>query len=238
MVQKASSPSSRWQRTAALTPMKINDTAASFSRSSPPPPPSHALCLSSVCLSLLVSRHLSPLHCPLFSSVYPSIYFFSVSILAPPLPLRLLILASCTHTDTLACNAANIKICAGWHSTFREGEGNTQSHYEDGVWLVVFKGSSANQRQHFPCGCLPLWLKLLSKASCRRQPLLQQYTHSGRGDTPSRHPSSCCSSRIPQLMHAGRCSEYRVYRGGICCTREYTWLLITREYSLQYPAVL
>lgn len=167
-----------------------------------------------------------------------SLYFFSVSILAPPLPLRLLILASCTHTDTLACNAANIKICAGWHSTFRDGEGNTQSHYEDGVWLVVFKGSSANRRQHFPCGCLPLWLKLLSKASCIRQPLLQQYTHSGRGDTPSRHPSSCCSSRIPQLMHAGRCSEYKVYRGGICCTREYTWLLITREHSLQYPAVL
>lgn len=130
MVQKASSPSSRQQRRAALAPMKINDAAASSSRSSPPPPPPHAFCLSSVCLLLLLSpQHLSPLHCPLYSSICPSIYFFNVSILAPPLPLLLLILASCTHThtDTHACNPANIKYAQA--DTVRlEMERETRSH--------------------------------------------------------------------------------------------------------------
>lgn len=152
---------------------KINDAAASFSRSSPPPPPFPpppppsssqyffsvpftATCFSAFIPSSPSSSFLLPLYVPFF------IYFFDISVHTPPPPSQLQIVESRKHTHTVmhACSTANIKICASWHSTERETHTVTEWR-----WCLIggLLESSANKRRWSPPGCLPLRLKLPMK---------------------------------------------------------------------------
>ena len=155
MVQKASSPSSRQQQRAALGLVKISDAAASFSRSSffflhhlLPLSLSlslsfafhyHSL-LSSIC-SLSTVQAASLLYIPFFFP-FPSISPVFLTLL-PPLPGRLQISASCIHTCKTGrarrartharrgCNSRDMRRLTQW--VLRDGEGDTQSHSQDGV---------------------------------------------------------------------------------------------------------
>lgn len=100
-----------------------------------------------------------------------------------------------------ACSSANIKICAGSHVVSVDGEGDTRSHTAGKVsdWWPV-GGSSANQRQRCPSGCLPPRAETPREAStCAGGSLSCSDAHSNRANTPPDHPSAGCSSRILPL---------------------------------------
>lgn len=166
---------------------------SSSNRSSfPPPPPPHSLCLS--LLSLHVHYHSLLSICPVLTVLLPSssllciplsfsFHLFLQHLYPCPSPSSFTVPdCSILHTHTLtlmhACSTANIKICAGWHSAFKRRRGkHTQSHSEDGVWLVAFSGP-----QPIRCSGLPLdvslsdWNSSWSLNMCKREPVLQWYT--------------------------------------------------------------
>lgn len=77
-----------------------------------------------------------------------------------------------THTNRgTTCMHGRAAVIKNMRSLTVRSEMKRETHSKDAVWLVSFKESSANRTQ-----CFPLCLKLLSEASCKRQPPLQWYT--------------------------------------------------------------